>query len=409
MRIVDVQTLLLQAPQSRDYWGSEAWKGDYGENRRRRSSDLSRGYPLRWRMRHHWANTIDTILVKVTTDDGVIGYGESKGVVSGRSVKAHIDGPLREAAIGMNPLHTRVLWDRYMALMRGRGHLQGFHQEAAAGLDLACWDIHGKVAGRPLYDVLGGQYRTKLPLYYSGFAGIRDARNEEQAEGLANSVRTARDEGFTAGKIAIGHGRAADLKSVDVVRDVGGDEFLILVDSLGVCSYAEALWLGNALADRGVGWFEAPLTPEDIDGYVYLSQRLPILVANDLLWTSGLVKEMVKRGGQVVVQPEVIKVGITECRRIAELADIYNLPFAPHSSIGSAVEYAATYHVGASAPNLVISEHWANPNPLGNAILQSPLEIEQGYLSVPDGPGLGIEFNMDAVLKHVKEGSWASD
>ncbi len=406
MRIIDVQTLLVQAPQARDYWGREAWKDDYDENLRGDSPDLSKGYPLRWRMRHRWADTIDTVLIKLTTDDGITGYGESKGVVSGHSVKAHIDGPLREAVIGADPVQTRLLWDRLTALMRGRGHLQGFHQEAAAGLDIACWDVVAKLANRPLCDVLGGRYREALPVYYSGFAGIRDPRDGAQVETLAAQVRGAVEAGFTAGKIAIGHGRAADLTSVDVVREAAGENFAIMVDALGAYCYADALWLGHSLAEHGVGWFEAPLTPEDIDGHVLLSQRLPLLIANDLLWTTALVKELVKRGGQIVVQPEVIKVGITECRRIAELADIYNLPYAPHSSLGSAIQYAATWHLGVASPNLVISEHWANPNPLGNAILKRPQPIVDGRLAPPDGPGLGIEIDMDKLAPYVTEGSW---
>ncbi len=112
------------------------------------------------------------------------------------------------------------------------------------------------------------------------------------------------------------------------------------MDALSVYSYADALWLGQALAERGVGWFEAPLTPEDIDGHVLLSQRLPLLVANDLLWTSALVKELVKRGGQIVVQSAL----------------------RPTLQLGSAIQFAAMWHVGVATPNLVISEYWADPN-----------------------------------------------
>lgn len=406
MKVIAVDTIVVSAPQPGDYWGRAAWKGDYGETKRGSSPDLSKGYPLRWRMRHQWASNLETVLVRVTTDEGIVGYGESKGVVSAHSVKAHIDGVLAGALIGANPFHTRMLWDQYTALMRGRGHIQGFHQEAAAGLDIACWDIVAKASARPMCDVLGGRYRELLPVYYSGFAGVRDASDPSQAEALAAAVKSAIASGFTAGKIAIGHGREADLRSVEIARDAGGPDFAVMVDALGAYSYADALWLGQALAERGVGWFEAPLAPEDIDGLVLLSQQLPLLVANDLLWTSALVKELVKRGGQVVVQPEVIKAGLTECRRIAELADVYNLPYAPHSSLGSAIQFAATWHVGVAAPNLVISEHWAGTNPLGNDILVEPQVINGGYLSAPSGPGLGIEIDMDKLAPYVAEGSW---
>lgn len=406
MRIVDVQTLFVRASQAEDYWGRQAWQGDYQENRQGGSADLSIGYPLRWRMRHRWTGTVDTVLVKVLTDDGIAGYGESKGVISGQAVKAHIDQTLRPAVLGADPFHTTVIWDRLAALMRGRGHLQGFHQEACAGIDIACWDIKGKAASRPVYDLLGGPYRAALPVYFSALPGLRDPKHQGQRDTLAGQTRAAIEQGFTAAKIAIGHGRVADLASVDTVRRAAGEDFAILVDALGGYSYTDALWLGQALADRGVGWFETPLPPEDIDGYVELSRRLPLLVANDFLWTSGLIKELIRSGGRVVVQPEVIKVGITECRRIAELADICGMPYAPHSSLGSALQYAATCHVGLAAANLVFSEYWAGPNPLGNDILRQPLRLADGHLHPPAGEGLGVEPDPERLKAYVADGSW---
>jgi L-alanine-DL-glutamate epimerase-like enolase superfamily enzyme len=136
----------------------------------------------------------------------------------------------------------------------------------------------------------------------------------------------------------------------------------------------------------GVGWFEAPLPPEDFEGYVRLSQQSSIPIANDLLWTTAMYKEIVRQGGRVIVQPETIKVGITECARLAELADIFGCGYAPHVSIGSAIQLAATAHVAASAPNR-----------LGDPILTTPLEFRDGSLTVPTGPGLGIELDAAAV------------
>jgi L-alanine-DL-glutamate epimerase-like enolase superfamily enzyme len=401
MKVVDVDVTILRAPFPKSYWGKTTWGGDYQASVPT-GEDLSSGYPLRWRMRHRWADSISTCLVAITTDDGTVGYGESKGVIVPELVKEYIDGYLSHAVIGEDPFATRVLWDRMYALMRGRGHLQGFHQEAAAGIDIALWDLVGKASRRPICDLLGGRYRDAIRVYYSSLPGLPEEQGEAAVDRLKVAARAAIDSGFSAVKIGIGFGRAADLRSVDIVREVVGAHVLILVDALGSYDFPHALWLGQALAERGVGWFEAPLPPEDIEGYVKLSGLLPITVANDLVWTTALYKEILARGGRIAVQPEVIKIGITESVRIAELADIFGSPFAPHISIGSAVEFVASMHVAAAAPNFIISEYWAGANPLAG-ILQTPLDMHDGGFSVPLGPGLGIELNLDTVAEYAAQ------
>lgn len=403
MRITDVRATVLRAPLAREYWGREAWKGQYTASERGESHDLTVGFPLRSRMRHRWADDLNTCLVEVDTDEGITGIGESKAVTTPDAVAAYIEDGLRSAVLGKDPFETRRHWDNMMALMRGRGHLQGFHQEAAAGVDIACWDLKGKATSRPIHALMGGRYRRALPIYYSALPGLRRSSDGKERERLGDRTQEVMSKGFTAAKIAIGFGKTADLESVELVRSVAGQNFLILVDALSVYSYADAVWMADALAELKVGWFEAPLPPEDLEGYRMLSQRSRIHIANDLIWTTGLFKEVVRSGARVVVQPEVIKVGLTECQRIAQLADIYDLPFAPHSSIGSSIQFAATFHVGVSAPNLMISEHWGSDNPLGNEILQTPLVIADSSLEVPPAPGLGISLDTDRLKQFVVE------
>jgi D-galactarolactone cycloisomerase len=397
MRVTKVETIVLSAPHPRkEYWGARAWAKDY-RRQGERSPDLEDTYPLRWRMRHYWSSAINTCLVKVTTDDGIIGYGESKAVIAPEMIKLYIDKYLSKLIIGEDPFYTRVLWDRMQASMRGRGHIQGFHQEAAAGIDIALWDIKGRATGRPIVDLLGGKYRDRIRVYYSSLPGVQDVDNEDQSRRLADEARLAIDKGFNAVKIAIGFGFKADIKSVDIVRETLGSDILIVVDALGSYDYTQALRLSELLAEKGVGWLEAPLATDDFDGYVRLSQRSPIYIANDLVWTSGIVADMLSRGAKMIVQPEVIKVGITECQRIAEIADEYGSPYAPHVSIGSAIEFASTVHLAASAPNFIISEYWAGENPLGNQILKKPLEFNNGFLVVPSAPGLGVEVDLSRI------------
>jgi len=400
MKVTKIETTVLRVPFGRDYWGSDAWKRDYVVQRRD-GRDIDEVYPIRWRMRHRWDEAVTTVLVRVHTDAGLVGLGESKGVVAPHAVKRYIDDYLASWLLGEDPRAVRVLSDRYRAAMRGRGHLQGLHQEAAAGLDIACWDIVGKAAGCSVSTALGGRYRDEIPVYYSSLAGVRDARDDQQLADLAASARLAKEAGHTAVKIGIGFGKRADLASVDTVREVFGEQTPILVDALGAYEYSQALALCGAFYDAGVAWFETPLPTDDLRGYVELSRRSPVPIANDLLWTVSLLKDMFADGVRMVCIPETIKAGITECMRIAELADTYGCGFAPHCSIGSAIQYAANMHVAACAPNLLIAELWENDNPLRRDLVHPNCEATEGHVAVPDEPGLGVTLDekvLDAVV-----------
>lgn len=398
MKVTRVETSVLEVPFGDDYWGRDAWKNDY-DVKRRPGRQLDAVYPIRWRMRHRWSERISSVLVEVHTDEGIVGIGESKGAIAPQAVKRYLDDHLSAWLVGEDPRDVNVLWERYRASMRGRGHLQGLHQEAAAGLDIACWDIVGKAAGRSVSDVLGGRYRDDVPVYYSGLAGLSDARDDAQREALAAATRVAMDAGHTAMKIAIGFGSEADVASVELVREVAGDDAVILVDALGSYDYSQALALCRTFADLGVGWFETPLPTDDFRGYVELSRSSPIGIANDLVWTVAILKDMLIAGARMVCIPETIKVGITETVRIGQLADTFGCGFAPHCSIGTAVQFAANLHVAAAAPNLVIAEIWANDNPLTRGIVAPELEVVDGHISVPTGDGLGVELRSDVLAE----------
>ncbi len=398
MKITHITATAIKTPFAQDYWGREAWNDDY-EPRIRQGPDLDQTYPDRWRVRHRWSTEISTVLIKLETDEGITGIGESKAPVSPHAVKNYIDTNLSPWLTGKNPFTVKVLWDHYMASMRGRGHIQGLHQEAAAGLDIACWDIIGKASNRPLYEILGGPFRTYIPVYYSGIAGLRNEREDKERERLARSVENVLAQGHNAVKIAIGFGARSDLASVNLVRELAGNNILILVDALGSYDYAHALALSKQLAEAGVGWFETPLRIDDFAGYIELSRHSPIPIANDFLWTVGLLKDLLAQGCRMVCVPETIKSGITETIRIAELADTFGCGFAPHCSIGSTIEFAANAHVAASVPNLVISEYWANDNVLTKELFTPTVEVSRGHIEPPTGPGLGLTINADILTQ----------
>ncbi len=396
MKIAHIETYAVQAKpiDEKPYWGSRGW-GD--ENR---SPELSTEYPPPLRRRFIYSKTIDTVIVKVTTDDGLVGWGEAKAPVAPQATKEIIDLLLRDIVMGEDPHDVVVLWERMYAGMRVRGHRAGFYLEAISGIDIALWDLIGKASGKPLYQLLGGCFRNPVRVYASGLPALSNDMSEEAFEHLAADARDLKERGYTGLKMAIGRGIKGDLRSIRKVRETLGDDFLIYTDAAGVYDRAQAMQLGHELQELGCMWFEMPTAPEDVAGYGELAKALRIPIATDSLTSRYETAEFIRAGGLDVVLPDVCRAGgLTECKRIAEMADGFGLAFAPHISIGSAIHFAASAHLATSMPNTITSEYWFGNNPLGDRILKTPMRLENSYLHTPEGPGLGIEIDEDALHK----------
>ncbi len=390
MKVTQLETIAVQArPIDRQsYWGSRGWGSE------NRSPELSTEYPPPLRRRYIYSKTIDTVLVKLTTDDGIIGWGEAKAPVAPQATKQIIDLLLADIVLGADPHETTVLWERMYAGMRVRGHRAGFYLEAISGVDIGLWDLVGKAAGKPLFQLLGGCFRNPVRVYASGLPALSYDAPEDAFAQLAEEARAIKRQGYTGLKMAIGKGIKGDLKSIRTVREAAGDDFLIYTDAAGVYDRAQAIRLGYELQALGCAWFEMPTAPEDVAGYGEIARALHLPISLDSLTSRYEVAEFIRAGGLDVVLPDVCRAGgITECKRIAELADAFGLGFAPHISIGSAIHFAASAHLATAMPNTLTSEYWIGDNPIGNAILREPLALENGYLHTPAKPGLGIEID----------------
>ncbi|MEM6528541.1 MAG: enolase C-terminal domain-like protein, partial [Chloroflexota bacterium] len=172
------------------------------------------------------------------------------------------------------------------------------------------------------------------------------------------------------------------------------------VDAAGMYGVGDALRLGRALEPLNIGWFEAPVPPEDTAFHKTLAESLTVPIATDQVFNRWGARDLLLAGGVDVIQPDVCRTGgISECKRIADMADASGKAATPHVSIGSAIHFAASVGLAAALPNQTWMEYWYGANPIGNSILHSPLRLEDGYLYVPDGPGLGIEVNEDALRR----------
>ena len=420
MRIASVEAFALRVrdPAARAYWGSQAWaSGLGGANGGRGSGTPSpddrprtepEAYPPRWRMRASYSDTLNTVIVRITADTGLVGYGEAKAPVAPEATREIVRDLLTPVVVGADPLDIDVLWERMYGTMRLRGHASGFLLEAISGVDLALWDLAGKALGVPVCKLLGGAYRDRVPVYASGLPGLKRADDQAARAGLQQAARALAAAGFRAIKLAIGFGVEIDAETVRAVREAVGADIRLLADAAGNYDVASAGRLGRILQDLGVGWLEAPLPPEHVDGHAELARALDLPIATDLLTTRYQVREFLVRGALDIVQPDVCRSGgLTECRRIAHLADTFGAGLAPHVSIGSAVQFAASAHLAAAVPNTVVMEYWIGENPIGNPVLRRPLVLDGGSLVVPSGPGFGLDIDEAALLRHAtrSEGS----
>ena len=395
LRITDVETLILRDPPEKgpeDQFVSMsplgAMTGGVGLwNRLERSETVRQG------------GYRQTLLVKVSTDQGVVGWGESHAVMTPRVVQTAISDLFRPVLMGQDARQIEALWEKMYSTQRLRGYGTGYFTRAMAGIDIALWDIVGKAAGMPVYQLLGGKFRDTIPTYQ----GVGGGPPEEVRE---NSLALL-ERGCPNQKMSLAKGRGEQIR--DVNRVFAAAEALegkgqILVDSLAGYTLAEATRVGRRLDTlENLGWWEDVLMPEDFGAYSILADRMDVpICAGEQYSNRFQFKELFERRACDIINPDTSRVGITETKRIAVMADAYNILFSPHSSMGSAPYRASAIHLCAATPNSVILEGGETyKQRFGNAILSTPLPYKPGHVEVPEGPGLGFEFDQKELAKLV--------
>jgi D-galactarolactone cycloisomerase len=352
-------------------------------------------YFVRAPWRSWYSAAFESLLVAIRTDDGLEGWGEALAPVGPQVPAAVVERLLAPALIGEDPRSVQPIWQRLSWLMRERGHLVGHQADALAAVDIALWDLWGKVAGQPVAALLGSAGTRTVPTYVSGLPRPDD-------EGRAELMREWAAQGVRRVKLALGYGVEADLATFDAVAAVH-DDLKVAIDAHWVYPLSDAQRLGRALDERKASWFlEAPLVPEDITGHRELaaSMATPVAVGEALRNRYEFADWMTRRALDLA-QPDVARTGITEARVIAATASSLHVPVAPHHSVGLGVALAAGLHLAAAVDNLTAFEFQPDTLPMANQILRTPIQGGPGEFTVPDGPGLGIEVDRDAVEKAV--------
>lgn len=337
-------------------------------------------------------------LVRVHTDAGLVGLGEAWGAPE---VVVHQVRALAPAFLDRDPFDLEAITAR--VLNGGYHHgLQGLHITALSGLDIACWDLMGKAVGRPVAQLLGGIARRQVQCYAS--TGYFLSKGD-----LHTLLEKAMVGGFQALKIKIGHGVADDIERVKTARRVAGAAALLLVDINGNYTADAAIHTADALRDAGIHWIEEPVPPADLTGFARVREAVRVPIATgEAEFTRYGFRELISRRLADVVQPDVCKVGgLLEAKAIAHMAQAWHVRVSPHVW-GGAVGVAAALHLACSLPDHPHTTHPGfpllfeldrSPNGLRDELLAEPLRVENGVIHLPEGPGLGITLDEQAVAR----------
>jgi D-galactarolactone cycloisomerase len=355
-----------------------------------------------------WVPTRSATLVEITTDSGPVGWGEAfaQGMEAPEISAAVIEHALAPLLSGANPLDIEVLWHRMYHRTRDYGR-KGSVVAAISAIDIALWDIAGKHYGAPVSRLLGGAFRETVQPYATGFYRIE---GQGEAPRLADEALQHYDAGFRAMKIKLGFGVDDDIAVMRAIgRAVEGKGVTLMVDSNHAYGRTEALRLGYVLDEYDLRWYEEPVVPEDIDGYVELRSKLRTPIAGGenehTLYGFG---ELMRRGAVDIAQPDIGSCGgVSALRHIAVLGQAQGIEINPHVW-GSAVAQAASLQVLAALPVThhslfargPILEYDRSSHPFRRELVTEPMSLEDGVVRIPQGPGLGIELVPEALERY---------
>jgi len=343
-------------------------------------------------------------LLRLETADGAVGYGEPVVEGRARTTATAVDELFEEYLHGRDPAHVEKHWQ---AMYRGGFYRGGpVLSSALSGLDQALWDLKGKQYGAPVYDLLGGKARDRIRLY-AHFGGSTPeemaADAQRRVEEGFSCLKTGPKEEFERIDAPVAVERARE--RMRATREAVGPEVDVAIDFHGRPSKTMAKRLVTALEEFEPMFYEEPVGPEDGRAFPEVVARTSIPIATGERLFNRWEFEPVLEAGVDVVQPDLSHAGgITECRKIAALAETYDASLAPHSPLGP-VALAASLHVDACSPNALVQEQVVLDGP-NYLVDDDPFPHEDGWIDLPDGPGLGVEVDWAAAEAAEEVDAW---
>lgn len=345
------------------------------------------------------------LFVRVTTDEGVMGVGES--TTTEPFMAAAVLRRVGESLVGEHPSRIQDLWQR---TYRRHYNVRGgpLLLCAMSGVEHALWDIKGKLAGMPVYELLGGKLRDAVPVYanHMFFSGLDDpaAYAERAAEAIERGYRAVKIDPFGAERDTLRPPAFRQAMAiVRAVRDAIGPDADLGIDSHAKFSMATAIKVGQALEEFDPLFYEEPVPPENVDAMRKVREQVRVPIATgERLYTKWGFRSLLEAQAAEIIQVDVAHCGgIMEARLIAGMAESYYTQLAPHSWYGP-VSLAASLHLDACIPNVIVQERPVphQEPPQQRDLLATPVVLEDGCLRLPEGPGLGIALNEEVLAAH---------
>jgi galactonate dehydratase len=345
------------------------------------------------------------LFVKLETDNGLHGWGECYTQLDrDRAIEVHVQ-ELGRYLVGRSPFDIKhFTYVAYTDFATKRGAMDLYC--AISGLEQALWDLVGKATGQPVYNLLGGAFRTRLRVYANGWASGRDS--DRVAEQALATVK----QGFSALKFdpfpgpwrayIDGRDEALAVEHVKAVRDAVGPGVDILVEVHRRLAPLPAIRIARRMEPYAPYWYEEPVSARDLSGLAEVKRAITLpVVTGEELYTKTEFHEVIQRRAADILNPDVCNCGgILELREIAAMAEPHHIAMAPHNYNSTTLGLAATLHAAAGMPNFLITEYFVNFEDLGRAIARTPLRVEESYVTLPTAPGLGIDLDEDEITRH---------
>ncbi len=349
-----------------------------------------------------WTGSRNWLIVRVRTDAGITGIGEAFPIGPDRAI-AETVSYFQSWIEGWDPFDIERVWHELYA--GSRFPTGSIITSAISGIDQALWDIKGRALGVPVYELLGGKVRDRIRVYQS-------PEGETPAELADDARRLVERYGFTALKIGP-FAAAADTwpwsRQVDsaeerlaAVRDAVGPDIDIGVDPHAkIFEPVRALEMAERLKPYRPMFFEEPVRPENFEALAKLTAKSPIPIATgEAVFTKFQFRDLLATGAADIIQPDVAATGgLTEMKKIAAMAEAHYVSVAPHNPLGPLAS-TTNVHFAATAPNFLVLEYHADDVGLRAEVLHEPLKLEDGYVVLPDAPGLGVDLNEEVFEKY---------
>jgi L-rhamnonate dehydratase len=348
------------------------------------------------------ASSQDVVLVRVRTDNGVEGVGEADA--SPEVVKAIVDAPfshniacgLREILLGENPLETERLWQKMYRRTQYLGRTS-VTIAAMSAVDMALWDLKGKHFGEPIHRLLGGKFHDRIPAY----ASILFGKDGEETEKIA---RRWTKNGYRAIKFGwepMGKSEALDIELVQGARAGAGKDAMLLIDAGCVWDARTALRRAESFAEFNIGWLEEPLRPNDVDGYVWLRDRSPVpIAAGEAECGRESFRPLIDRRALDVYQVDPSRCGFTDGAYIRARVEEIGARLCNHCYT-SPITVAASLHWLSTCRDAFVFENCVDDSPMRHDLTKEKMEAENGWMTVPDAPGLGVTLDEDFVEEYL--------